>query len=618
MPLRENNKLSEVKSSSNEIASNNIIETKPITSKNEIKIKPTKTQSSGDKKSSQKVVSVVQVKSDPPKPASTAKPASTIKPSSKKEVKPSAVPKAAEKPKSTVNKAPVVDGAASTKLSATQSVITKVEIVGGSTKLAEPIIASKVESRKEPESSVVSSIVQVKSDNEAALVIGNNIGEPEYDFLSRQPSEVVEETFKVVNLKPSSKFLLKHRPATEVKKNAAAKRSEHPTGLVTKLGGTVVKDGVTTVIETSVIGTYISGKYAQVLQSTSRKINPTQSLRILKTAAPSLSKGNKQRQIDPTPAAAVNEETSSLPAENAIKSTRKSLGASGAYKRFKNRHKEPDVAVSEEDNDRSDAATAQPNYKKSQKNRSQSQNSRNSKPITTTHSQQKPRRNRNRKASTTSKPYVHREEPSTSSPAKRFSSTRKTKQSKTVQSSEVSSNNNNNNNNNGYSRRAFKPKVQPSSVDVSGSGSSSLYKFKLNRSPGRWQYKTTSKPRVTIRKQNSDEPGNNNETPGISSSPMPPSSGQEVPHTPINDVVTPQARSDDVDSLEESESIASIIDDESATANKLDVPAPVAFPVETIKVEISTPSDFGDIYYEIATIKSPYTFQVQTISIRLL
>lgn len=51
--------------------------------------------------------------------------------------------------------------------------------------------------------------------------------------------------------------------------------------------------------ETSVIGTYISGKYAQVLQSTSHifkgnegkpKIAPTQSLRVLKTAAPHLPK----------------------------------------------------------------------------------------------------------------------------------------------------------------------------------------------------------------------------------------------------------------------------------------------------------------------------------------
>lgn len=44
----------------------------------------------------------------------------------------------------------------------------------------------------------------------------------------------------------------------------------YPTGLVTVLGGTVVQEGATTVYETKVIGTYISGKYAQILSSTTR------------------------------------------------------------------------------------------------------------------------------------------------------------------------------------------------------------------------------------------------------------------------------------------------------------------------------------------------------------
>ncbi|KAA0201459.1 hypothetical protein HAZT_HAZT009369 [Hyalella azteca] len=43
-----------------------------------------------------------------------------------------------------------------------------------------------------------------------------------------------------------------------------------PTGLVTTLGGTLIAGGLTTVHETSVIGTYIKGQYAQVLLSTSR------------------------------------------------------------------------------------------------------------------------------------------------------------------------------------------------------------------------------------------------------------------------------------------------------------------------------------------------------------
>lgn len=129
------------------------------------------------------------------------------------------------------------------------------------------------------------------------------------------------------------------------------------------------------------------------------------------------------------------------------------------------------------------------------------------------------------------------------------------------------------------------------------------------RTPGRWQYKTTAKPRVSIRKQNDDdEVASNNETLENPSSIKPETAAQQT-----NDVVTPQARSDDVDSLEGSESIATIIDDESATENKLDGPA---LPLETLKVEISTPPDFKDVYYEIATIKSPYTFQVMFVFIR--
>lgn len=104
---------------------------------------------------------------------------------------------------------------------------------------------------------------------------------------------------------------------------------------------------------------------------------------------------------------------------------------------------------------------------------------------------------------------------------------------------------------------------------------------------------------MTIRKQNDEDeaPTSQGTTPTF-----PQDSGASS-----NDVVTPQSRSDDVDGLVGSESVASIIDDESSTENKLDTP----FPLETIKVEISTPPDFKDIYYEIATIKSPYTFQVK-------
>lgn len=122
---------------------------------------------------------------------------------------------------------------------------------------------------------------------------------------------------QLINLRPSSKAHTKPRATPRRDK-------ENPTGLVTKLGGTIVKDGLTTVHETSVIGTYINGKYAQVLQSSSRiltapvapvaegKIRPTNAHRILKTIGPQ--HGKLKPQLEPTPTYQQQEE-SSLPLE---------------------------------------------------------------------------------------------------------------------------------------------------------------------------------------------------------------------------------------------------------------------------------------------------------------
>lgn len=147
-----------------------------------------------------------------------------------------------------------------------------------------------------------------------------------------------------------------------------------------------------------------------------------------------------------------------------------------------------------------------------------------------------------------------------------------------------------------YTRRGYKPRIQASSVDqIQAATSTSLYKFKLNRAPGRWQYKTTPKPRVTIRKIIGDD-----------DQPTTPLSASTLDDAQINDV-NPQARSDNLDlELSGSHNGPGSLLDEDANDNSIDKPPPV----ETIKVEISTPADFRDIYYEIATIKSPYTFQV--------
>nr|XP_008192116.1 PREDICTED: uncharacterized protein LOC663093 isoform X2 [Tribolium castaneum] len=507
-----------VSESPKEESSNSVIDTSPIAKKEPVTIKPSKTEA--------KIIS------------------------SKVEVKTSSQ----DKP--------------STKVS--PSIITKVEVVSGP-----PVLSSKVEIVTSSQKAI-SSVVSVKTEEEPAVILGNNIAEPEYDFLSRQPSEVVEETYKVINLKPSSKFHLK--PRTSEPKNKRPD-SLHPTGLVTKLGGTVVKDGTTTIHETSVIGTYISGKYAQVLQSTSHihnpqkaKISPSPTLRILKTAAPSLGKGKHHRHLEPTPAGSIEETIVAAESSNSIKSTRKPAGPT--FKpRFKNRQKE----------DEEESEEVQHAKKKSQRTRNQARNSKHN----TSHRPHK--YGRSSRKTTTSRPSVHSEEATTTS-NKRYQNRRKQQRPSTEPSSSG-----------GYSRRGYKPKVQTSTVEQI-SASTSLYKFKLNRSPGRWQYKTTPKPRVTIRKQNDDN-DSGNETLGTT-----PTTLQDVSPA-LNDVVTPQARSDDVDGLEGSESIASIIDDQSSTENKLDTP----FPLETLKVEISTPPDFKDIYYEIATIKSPFTFQAGNV-----
>lgn len=178
--------------------------------------------------------------------------------------------------------------------------------------------------------------------------------------------------------------------------------------------------------------------------------------------------------------------------------------------------------------------------------------------------------------------------------SRRSKITRKVFQPSTVQAQTVLPTDSN------FNRRAFKPKVQPSNSNIEQDGqSTSLYKFKLNRTPGRWQYKTTAKPRVTIRKHSGNEIAKESLEQLAAT---PPTNGDVG-----NDIV--QSRVDlDVD-LDGSGSVnGDVLNDEETGAadNKIER----KLPIETIKVEISTPADFSDTYYEIATIKSPYTFQV--------
>lgn len=50
---------------------------------------------------------------------------------------------------------------------------------------------------------VVSSVVNVQSSDDVAG-IKNNLAEPEYDYLSKQPTEIIDETYKV----PKKKIII--------------------------------------------------------------------------------------------------------------------------------------------------------------------------------------------------------------------------------------------------------------------------------------------------------------------------------------------------------------------------------------------------------------------------
>lgn len=164
-------------------------------------------------------------------------------------------------------------------------------------------------------------------------------------------------------------------------------------------------------------------------------------------------------------------------------------------------------------------------------------------------------------------------------------------------------------NDNSYQRR-FKPKIQPSSPTSPSeqyeSQSSSLYKFKLNRQPGRWQYKTSPKPRVTIRKQVNDDAA-------LAVTPSHEALQEQNPDEFQTNAAAAapaaDARVDETD-LDSSSSVnGDVLNDSETLDNAIENKKVL---IETLKVEISTPADFKDTYYEIATIKSPYTYQVSS------
>ncbi|XP_018339710.1 PREDICTED: flocculation protein FLO11 [Trachymyrmex septentrionalis] len=430
------------------------------------------------------------------------------------------------------------------------------------------------ESNKQTKTPTLSSVVQVRAKDETPGV-KNNLAEPEYDFLSKQPTEVIDETYKLINLRPSSK--VHHKPRATPRRD-----KENPTGLVTKLGGTIVKDGLTTVHETSVIGTYINGKYAQVLQSSSRiltapvapvadgKIRPSSTNRILKTIGPQ--HGKLKPQLEPTPTHQQQDESSlplealfNEPSDTPIRSTRKPSTPNNLTKpKFRNK-----IADEYDNNEpqqtrigKNRSSTSRPNYK-------------------------------NRPATTTTEAPITR----------RRSGFRPNSQSPNTPSKQLTKSKNSD--------------QQPSTTI------SLLPKVKLPRTQGRWSYKTTPKPRIMIRKQ-VDEEDSRTSTESSTTELVPGAIFDEQGKTsattatinvaPISSSGTNVAQRKEL-SLTEDELDPSESEDVASVSIQQDQqhPGEQILPVETLNVEISTAADLDNVYFEIATIKSPYSFQVGTL-----
>lgn len=136
-----------------------------------------------------------------------------------------------------------------------------------------------------------------------------------------------------------------------------------------------------------------------------------------------------------------------------------------------------------------------------------------------------------------------------------------------------------------------------------------LHITKLNRTPGRWQYKTSPKPRVNIRKPTIETNGplglNNANTSSsiLSSNVLVDSTLSESFNGNFLNQNVIYNQSD----LELSGSQNGPI------LNNIDQEGKQKLFTETINVEISTPVDFKDTYYEIATIKKPFIFQVSKL-----
>ncbi|EDW01939.1 GH20171 [Drosophila grimshawi] len=134
------------------------------------------------------------------------------------------------------------------------------------------------------------------------------------------------------------------------------------------------------------------------------------------------------------------------------------------------------------------------------------------------------------------------------------------------------------------------PSLPPSIPSIGGNT------LKLNRRPGRWQYKSSPKPKVNIRKASGNVTRSDTQTDVVKVN-------DTILDTPeSNQILKVVNLSKDLDAVGSQNSVVSDNDD-IKSANF----------VQTLNVEISTPNNFDDTYYEIATIKSPFVFQAGVV-----
>lgn len=444
-----------------------------------------------------------------------------------------------------------------------ENIVTKVQVIEGS-----------LEPSKVVETPAIYSKVEVISGEPVEEVAINHLQPtPEYDYLSRQPSEVVDETFKVIDLKPSvSRHII------------SGQKSRGPDGKLRAFNSVAN------------FNTEEEPTTNKNLKKVAVKVSPSSAgIRILKTAAPK--PAARSPNVEPTPANSGLEDESleslvgSQPGTVLVRQSRRPAVGSGSGSNFsKNKYTPTPKSKSKESDDYSTTDEEQYDLTSSQNE-------------PTTPSYRKGSKFSSKGSSTTQRVPSFKQNrfnrPTTSEPELETEPTQRRFQ---PSSKRYDNNNSNNNNNNAAvvtpaNRRTFKKHFQQQQQEQTAQSSPQpiptaplAFKSKLIRPTGRWEYKTSPKPRVTIRRIDDNRHGQENAT-----TPLTP----HFPDVQVDSGDQALAGSGLLPALQHDDDNDVLVQDVNPTAS-----------AETIRVEISTPAEFKDIYYEIATIKSPYSFQV--------